>query len=321
MTRGLARLLRAYTRWLASPRARVPAAGRVLRGVLFVPPFAVAYAIWKLHLRVRGRPVVVEHTTQFGARMVSRLPDLIQMYVYLFGIWEPEVTAFVRRRLSPGDTFVDVGANVGYHVLLASGCVGDAGRVVAIEASPKIFRALGENLSRNGNPPNVRAVNMAASDSCRTLSIYQGPVHNIGLSTTVAGRGLKRETEVAAAPLGDLLEPQEIRGARLVKIDVEGAEDAVLRGMTGFLKSCRDDVEILLELSPQWWSDQRQTALQVLQPLFDAGFHAYRIDNNLWPWRYLWAHDVRSPRRLRELPAKRVKRIDLVLSRLDREEL
>ena len=124
-----------------------------------------------------------------------------------------------------------------------------------------------------------------------------------------------------AAPLADLLEPREIETARLVKIDVEGAEDRVLAGMRGFLEKCPSHVEILVELSPTWWHDSQQTPQRVLAPFFEAGFHAYRIDNNLWPWRYLWPNDIRRPQRIREPLLKRVKRIDLVLSRVDREEL
>jgi FkbM family methyltransferase len=193
--------------------------------------------------------------------------------------------------------------------------------VVAIEASPANFQALQENLALNDDPESVRTVNRAAADVAGAVSIFSGPVHNVGLATTVESRGLPLEAEVAAAPLADLLEPQEAGAARLVKIDVEGGEDLVIRGMAEFLTRCRDDVEILLELSPRWWADRRQTAQQVLQPLFDAGFHVYRIDNNLWPWRYLWPNDVRSPRGLSNLPTRRLKRVDLVLSRVEQEEL
>ena len=120
-----------------------------------------------------------------------------------------------------------------------------------------------------------------------------------------------------AAPLADLLQPGELEKARLVKIDVEGAEDLVLRGMKRFVEVCPPQVEILVELSPQWWSDRSQTPQEVLQAFFDAGFHAYRIDNNLWPWRYLWPNEVRRPRRVRRGLSRRVKRLDLVLSRVD----
>lgn len=321
MSPGAARLLRAYTRLLSSPRVRVGAMGRLLRAALLVGPFSIVYALLKMRLSLTGRPVELEQAARFGARFNCRLPDLVQMYVYLFGVWEPDVSAYITRNLEPGDTFIDVGANIGYDALLAASRLNGTGRVVAIEASPAIFGALRETLTLNGNPTNVRAVNQAAADVPGAVTIYRGPAHNIGLSTTVESRGLQPEAQVAAAPLADLLEPQEIRGARLLKIDVEGAEDLVLRGMSGFLRACSDDVEILLELSPSWWGDQTQTAPQVLKPLLDAGFHAYRIDNNLWPWRYLWPNDVGRPKRMRQFPAKRVKRIDLVLSRRDQEEL
>lgn len=321
MTRAVVGLVTAFTRQLVCRDPRVPAAGKLLRAALFLGPFCLAYALLKLHVLFTGRPVAFEAAADFGPRFTCRLPDLIQTYIHLFGVWEPDVTAFVRRRLSPGDTFIDVGANVGYHTLLAAGLVGDAGRVVAIEASPANFAALTESLAFNENPKAVRTANRAAADVAGTVSIYSGPVHNVGLATTVESRGLRPEAEVEAAPLADLLESQETAAARLVKIDVEGGEDLVIRGMAGFLERCPDDVEILLELSPKWWSDRQQTVQQVLAPLLDAGFHAYGIDNNLWPWRYLWPNDVRKPRRLRSLPTRRVKRVDLVLSRLDQEEL
>jgi hypothetical protein len=53
----------------------------------------------------------------------------------------------------------------------------------------------------------------------------------------------------------------------------------------------------------------------------DAGFHVYQIANNLWPWRYLWPNAVARPRRVRGPLAGNVKRHDLVLSRVDAEEL
>jgi FkbM family methyltransferase len=312
--------LRAYVGRLTSRRTGVSAAMKFMLTALFVPPFSLFYALMKLQVRLGGA-LPLEVQTLWGSRFIARLPDLIQMYIYLFGVWEPDITAFIRTRLKPGDTFVDVGANVGYHVLLATTRIGGAGRVAAIEASPAIFESLQANLALNGDTGAVRSVNMAASDAPGTARIHRGPVHNVGLSTVLESRGLAPEADVSAAPLADLLEPQEIRTARLVKIDVEGVEDRVLMGMTRFLEECPRNVEILVEMSPAWWSERRRTPQDVLEPFFDAGFHAYRIDNNLWPWRYLWPNDVRRPRRIRGPLNRRVKRLDLVLSRLDREQL
>ncbi len=303
--------------WLVTRRQRVSRLEKILRGTVLVPIFGSMLVALRLWARFRG-PLETKATTQFGARFTCRLPDLIQTYLYLFGVWEPDITAFISRRLAPGRTFIDVGANIGYHTLLAS--LGGQSPVVAIEASPKIFRMLQDQVRVNG-VGSVRMVNAAVSDHQGICRIYGGPLRNIGLSTTVRRRGFGPEAEVASAPLGDLLEPQEMSTAQLVKIDVEGGEDAVLRGMSACLEACPDDVEILVELSPRWWSDRRQTPMDVLRPLLDAGFHVYRIDNNLWPWRYLWPNDVRPPVRVAEPLTRRVKRLDLVLSRSDRPTL
>ncbi len=307
---------RAVLRRLATPRERVGPLQRIVRTAVLVPVFGSMFVLMRLWALIRG-PVEVPATTRFGARLPCRLPDFIQTYLYLFGVWEPDITAFIDRRLEAGRTFVDVGANIGYHTLLAA----DKGaRVVAIEASPRIFRTLAQNVDRN-RAGSVRLVNKAASDRAGTCSIYGGPVQNIGLSTTLQQRGFATEAEVEAAPLSDLLGPDEIRTTQMVKIDVEGDEDAVLRGMDRFIEAAPNDVEILVELSPKWWRDQTRTPCDVLRPLTNAGFNVYAIDNNLWPWRYLWANDVRPPTRVREPLTRRVKRLDLVLSRADRETL
>ncbi len=309
-------LHRAVLRGLATPRERVGPLSRIARAPILVPVFGSMLVLMRVRALLRG-PVEVLATTRFGARFPCRLPDFIQTYLYLFGVWEPDITAFIDRRIESGRTFVDVGANIGYHTLLAAH---KGAKVVAIEASPRIFRTLAENVESNGATA-VRLVNKAASDRPGTCSIYAGPIQNIGLSTTVPKRGFAIEAEVAAAPLADLLEPDEIRTTQMVKIDVEGAEDAVLRGMDRFIEAAPNDVEILIELSPKWWRDQTQTPRDVLRPLTDAGFNVYSIGNDLWPWRYLWANDVRPPVRVREPLTRRVKRLDLVLSRADRETL
>src|SRR5678815_1717828 len=62
--------------------------------------------------------------TYFGARMACDPHDLIQGMILYFGVWEPDVSRVIERTLSPGDVFVDVGANIGYDTLLASSRVG-----------------------------------------------------------------------------------------------------------------------------------------------------------------------------------------------------
>lgn len=78
--------------------------------------------------------------TVFRSRIAGDTRDILHQYIYYFGVWEPHLTNWIGQQLAPGDTFIDVGANVGYFSLLASRLVGKSGVVVAIEPSPTILR-------------------------------------------------------------------------------------------------------------------------------------------------------------------------------------
>ena len=318
--RKLAVLVRACLQVLSTDRQSLSGFGKFIRALILVPIFGALYGPLRLWALLKG-PVEIEAITYYGCRFRCRMPDMIQTYLYLFGIWEPDLSHFIDERLENGGTFVDVGANIGYHTLLAATKVRENGRVVAVESSPKVFALLEESISTNNLQSVVRTVNKAASREEGVLPLFEGPDQNIGLSTTVGTRGLPSEGEIPAAPLGMLLLEEEIASVRLVKIDVEGAEGEVLAGMGEFLDACPDEVELLVEISPEWWEDKELSPSDVLQPLVDRGFHIYEIENDLWPWRYLWPKATRKPLRVRRLLNERVLRLDLVLSRIDAEEL
>lgn len=293
----------------------------------FVPLFGVWMAFRSLLLLLR-RSVDLDVEVDLGGgtprRMRCTIPDMIQMYLALFGTWEPDLTAHIRRRLAPGDGYIDIGANVGAFVLVALEEVGPRGSVLAIDASPVLATRLRENLARNGfaelAPGSPRVVQMAVSDATGTLTLYAGPFENRGRSTTLGPQGAETTSySVPCAPLPRIATPDELRRAKLIKIDVEGAEPAVLRGMEPAIAELRSDCEILVELSPHWWPADGPTAEAVLAPFLQAGFIAYELPNNYWPWRYVWRRAVSPPTRFRESLKDLRRRVDLVLSRVDSE--
>ncbi|WP_197506857.1 FkbM family methyltransferase [Mycobacterium sp. E136] len=243
------------------------------------------------------------------------------MYLYLFGIWEPDIAAFIRRRLQPGHTFIDVGANIGCVSALASRLVGPGGTVVAIEPSPTAIAALQETLSTN-ELTNIRVVMAAVSDHDEELPLFKGPSYNTGLTTTVAHGGFREEGRVRAAPLGALVHRTELATARLIKIDVEGGEDRALAGMVESIDMLAADTELVVELSPNWWSDQTLKPIDLLRPFLDRGFHVYLLPNDYGPWRYLWPGVIDQPQRVRDMTIlERRPHFDIVLSRCDTDAL
>jgi FkbM family methyltransferase len=217
--------------------------------------------------------------TVFGRCLAGDTADMIQQYLYYFGVWEPVLSAWVAQRLAPGDTFVDVGANIGYYSLLASTRVGGSGTVVAIEPHPGIFRELQGNLARN-RARNVRAVNLAASDRTGRCRLFSGPGHNVGEATLFDDGNGASECEVGTAPLSDILQPAEARQARLIKIDVEGAEESVVAGMEPILSGCRADLEVVVEFHPPLLARQGRRPEDLLARFAGAGFRAYVLDND-----------------------------------------
>jgi FkbM family methyltransferase len=243
------------------------------------------------------------------------------MYLWLFGTWEPELTAFIAQGLRPGDAFLDVGANIGYFSVLAARGVEPSGSVIAVEASPAVFRQLEETIELNSAAGVIRPIKAAAGRDAGPMPIYSGPSHNIGLTTTVAERGFELEAVIPALPLDSMIGPDDISVLRMIKIDVEGREPDVLAGMEVLIRTSRQDLEVLIELSPAWWTDPTLDVPDVIKPFLNAGFNIYEIRNSYWPWRYLWPKSVPRPARRRSALPRRAHRLDLILSRRDVEIL
>jgi len=265
------------------------------------------------------RPVTGTARTKCGAAFAVDTKDLIQRYLYLFGVWEPHLTHWLRGRLRPGDTFIDVGANIGYFSVLAARQVGPGGGVVAIEASPRFHEILVENLRAN-ECANVRSVNTAVSDTAERLTFYLEHATNLGATTIIRPAKAAQSTfEMTAQTLPEILTQEELRCARLIKIDVEGAEAAAVRGLTPALDQLHPDAELVIEVNPERLAMQGQSVDDVIDPLLQRGFHIYRLANGYRAHTYPYAlANPAAPVRWR---APVTEMSDLVFSRIDAEEL
>lgn len=256
---------------------------------------------------------------EFGARFAVDTQDLIQRYLYLFGGWEPGMTRWLQSRLSAGDVLVDIGANVGVFAVLGSRLVGSTGRVVAIEASPTFHHRLTQHAELNGCD-NIRAVNAAVSDSRKTLTFILASSNNMGANSIVPYDGPAESTfEMEALPLSELLDSDEVARARVIKIDVEGAEGGVVRGMKALLEQLRPDVEIAVEVTPDRMSQLGDSVDELLDIMREHGFHTYRLVNDYGPEGYPRA--MRHPSAAVRWRGPVVGETDLVFSRVDAESL
>ena len=246
--------------------------------------------------------------TYYGANFSCDIFDAIQRRIFYFGIWEPIISRVTQELLQEGDVYIDIGANIGYDSLLAAKCVGESGKIVAIEASPKIYAMLDSNINQNGIR-NVRYVNLAVSDARGTLTLYSGDDTNIGAATTVSSRGMKEECKVIALPLDEILLTDELSRAKLLKIDIEGAEVPVLNNIMDNIFKYSQDFSIIVEASLQ---EDQAGWTRVISRFQEVGFNAYEIDNEYDISSYLRKLHYTQLKPLESLPNCQ---IDILLTR------
>lgn len=143
---------------------------------------------------------------------------------------EQGVHRALREILSPGDVFVDAGANIGIYTLLASRLVGPGGRVIAIEMMPDTAAILRRHVEGNGCG-NVEIIEKALSDGAVasvTARVVPGKYGQASIANTAGGGPDVAEREVAAVPLDQVC--HGIEHIRLIKMDLEGAEVQALAG-------------------------------------------------------------------------------------------
>jgi FkbM family methyltransferase len=138
-----------------------------------------------------------------------------------------EQDAFARI-VRPGDVIYDLGAHAGFYTLLAAKLTGATGAVVAFEPVPRNLGYLRRNLALN-HCENVTVVAAAVADRSGTARFEEGPLNTVGALSQGGG------DEVAVVSLDEYPGP----APRVIKMDVEGAEAAVLRGARRVLREAR----------------------------------------------------------------------------------
>ena len=172
---------------------------------------------------------------------------------------------FFRAYLKPGDTVVDVGANIGETVLTESLAVGPTGRVVAFEPHPRTFRFLGQNLDLN-QVHNVEAHNLGLGERPGMVSFSDNKRDDMN---RVGGdaRGLQVRIERL-----DKFAPEA--RVQLLKVDVEGYEKFVFAGAPELLKRTEC---VYFEVSATHFGWFGYTTRELLEVLAQAGFLLFRV--------------------------------------------
>jgi FkbM family methyltransferase len=202
----------------------------------------------------------------FGATFNLRIDDWIQENIYFTQDYEHAELLFLSNHLKAGDTFVDIGANIGVYSLIASKLLSNKGKVISFEASKKNYLRLQEHIQLN-HAININAHHLAIADNEKEITLfYDEQEANIGMISAYGNEDEAGE-KIKAVALDNFLKNEKID---FIKIDIEGGEYDALKGMRNILQT--QSPTILLEIEEEIIAKTNYTSEDLIQFLKELGY-------------------------------------------------
>lgn len=209
-------------------------------------------------------------------RLLLNKNDAIVSAGIALGIYEQNMIAHFRKMLTPGMVVVDIGANLGLYTLIASETVQT---VIAYEPEP-VNAMLCEQTMRINNRRNVKVICSGLSDRCETRILFLHPV-NKGKHSLIPPETHTQQKNSVRVPLTTLdesLRKEGISRVDLIKLDVEGWEACVIRGMRETL--LRDHPILFFEYAPVRIREAGEDPEAMLSFLEEIGYRFALIDED-----------------------------------------
>jgi FkbM family methyltransferase len=195
-----------------------------------------------------------------------------------FGAYALALIDLMKRFLRPGDTFLDVGANIGYLSAVGAGLVGTSGQVHSFEPIPVYFRRLQRLAELNPNYTIV-ANPCAAGDREGTAQadISIEPGENTLVPNFTNKELVKDRIDVSVIRLDDYIETKRLTKIVLIKIDTEGFELPVLLGLQKFFERAERLPAILCEIDPRAYTPLGHKATDFPAYMSRYGYRARQV--------------------------------------------
>jgi FkbM family methyltransferase len=187
------------------------------------------------------------------------------------GEFEPMSTAVINRFVMPGDTVLDIGANIGYYTVMFSNLVGDAGKVVAFEPTNHYLETLHRNIEVN-RLKNVEVLNIGLSNKICEMVIDIGPSSATLHSPIGFDKVLSKET-IRLTTLTEYARKYRVDKIDFIKIDIDGHEPIFFEGAWPVLD--RLSPVILCEVSHLHYLQAGYTAWEFYTSVKEHGYLIY----------------------------------------------
>jgi FkbM family methyltransferase len=219
----------------------------------------------------------------YRLRLDLRYPGLSRQ-VLISGTREEQLKAVLERELRPGNTVLDLGANIGYYTSMMGKLIGPKGMIYAIEPEPRNFKLLAENIALNGLQDRVEARNVAAGEKNGKARFYVSEFSNLHTMLPISkdGRmtpGIREDSFIEV----DTVDPSDfLKGKRpidLIRMDIEGFEVEVINGLERAIRSGEFSGKIVFEAHFPKYTESHSMK-RTLQMLFGYGYHVTSVTSN-----------------------------------------
>lgn len=182
---------------------------------------------------------------------------------------EIEFMTLIREQLKPGEIAFDIGSNIGYVSLIMAKLVGEAGHVYSVEPDKKNFQVLKKNVALNNYQSRFTLERIGISDQVGQLTFHRSNRSNLG-SFEKRHKDCPGSIETFVTSLDEYLKDKE-QLPTFYKMDVEGHEVKVVRGMKKTAERSPSGTKILIEVHPQFFGKELHFEPE-LRMLVDLGF-------------------------------------------------
>ena len=223
-----------------------------------------------LHYRMVTRSSGIYRPKLYGVKSAFRVSNPAELVSVEFNLMlEDEILRMVLPSLRSGDVFLDVGANVGVYTILSALIVGEKGKVIAFEPETYYFGILERNIGANGLK-NVAAFKVALGEKNSRGQLYvDRPAASLMPSEKASKEGESSES-VEIVNGDDFREAHGLPIPRVAKIDVEGFEYLVLRGLRATLGTPATEL-VVCEVHP-YLLPEGTTQVMIKEYLASLGF-------------------------------------------------